>query len=114
MPARVDLYLTFLALADPTRLAIVRLLGKKPLCSSDIADALGTHRPATSRHLRILRQSGIVEETSVADDARVRMYRLRRGAFTRVHDWLDEVEAFWGDQLGAFKEHVQGKAGNLR
>jgi hypothetical protein len=42
------------------------------------------------------------------------MYRLRRGAFTRVHDWLDEVEAFWGEQLGSFKEHLERKAGKRR
>lgn len=114
MPARADLYLTFLALADPTRLAIVRLLGKKALRSSDIAEALDTNRPTMSRHLRILRTSGIVEEASLEDDARVRMYRLRRGAFTRVHDWLDEVEAFWGEQLGSFKEHLERKAGKRR
>lgn len=114
MPARANLHRTFLALADPTRLAIVRLLGKKPLCSSDIADALDTNRPAMSRHLGILRKTGIVEETSLKDDARVRVYRLRRGAFAGVHDWLDEVEAFWGEQLGGFKEHLERTAGKRR
>jgi DNA-binding transcriptional ArsR family regulator len=114
VPARADLPRTFSALGDPTRLAIVRLLGKKPLRSSDIADALDADRPTTSRHLRVLRQSGIVEETSIEDDARVRVYRLRREAFAQVGDWLAEVEAFWSDQLGAFKRHLERQSGGRR
>ena len=44
-------------------------------------------------------------------DARVRVYRLRRERFTELRGWLDEVEAFWGDQLAAFKAHAEKTRG---
>ena len=100
---------TFAALADPSRRAVVDLLRKQPLRASDIADALSLSRPAMSRHLRVLRQSGLVEEDAIAEDARVRLYRLRRRPFTQLRGWLDEVEGFWREELEAFKEHVERK-----
>ncbi len=100
---------TFLALGDPARLAVIRLLRKKPRRSSEIAAALSLSRPTTSRHLGVLRKAGLVEETTSEDDARGREYRLRPQPFAHVRSWLDEVEAFWGDQLGSFKAHVEGK-----
>jgi DNA-binding transcriptional ArsR family regulator len=106
---RAGLDQTFLALGDPTRLAVVRLLRKKPRRSSDIAAELSLSRPTTSRHLGVLRKAGLVEETTSEGDARGREYRLRPQPFARVRSWLDEVEAFWGDQLGSFKAHVEGK-----
>ena len=64
--------------------------------------------PAMSRHLRVLRQSGLVVEETHGDDARVRVYRLRREPLVSLRHWLDEVERFWADQLGAFKAHAEG------
>jgi DNA-binding transcriptional ArsR family regulator len=98
---------TFAALADPTRRAVVDLLRRQPLRASDIADALSLSRPGMSRHLRVLRTSGIVEEESLPDDARVRVYRLRPRPFAQLRGWLDEVELFWGAQLDAFKRHAE-------
>jgi len=106
-----DLEQIFLALSDPARLAAVRLLRKKPLRSSDVAAALSLSRPLMSRHLRVLRRAGLVEEKSEDDDARVRMYRLRPQPFAELRSWLDEVEAFWKDQLQAFKSHAERKHG---
>jgi DNA-binding transcriptional ArsR family regulator len=96
---------TFTALADPTRRGVIDLLRRQPRRASDLADALDTSRPAMSKHLRILRSSGLVE-TSAEDDARVRMYSLRRQPFGELRDWLDQVERFWGTQLDAFAAHV--------
>jgi DNA-binding transcriptional ArsR family regulator len=101
----------FVALADPARLAAVRLLRKKPLRSSDLAARLSLSRPLASRHLQVLRRAGLVEETAEEDDARVRVYRLRAEAFAELRSWLDEVEAFWGNQLDAFKAHAERKHG---
>jgi DNA-binding transcriptional ArsR family regulator len=106
-----DLEPIFVALADPARLAAVRLLRKKPLRSSEVARALSLSRPLTSRHLRVLRKAGLVEEKSEDDDARVRVYCLRPEPFAELRSWLDEVEAFWGDQLQAFKAHTERKHG---
>lgn len=64
-----------------------------------------------SRHLRVLRTRGLIEEERVDDDARVRVYRLRRKPFADLQGWLDEVEAFWSDQLDAFKAHAERDSG---
>ena len=105
----------FAALADPIRRRTVELLRKQPRRAGELAEAQGLTPPAMSRHLRILRTHGVVEEerdaAAIADDARVRVYRLRREPFAALHEWLAEVEAFWSDQLGAFKAHAEGKRG---
>ena len=106
---------TFTALADPARLAVIALLRKQPLRSGEMARLLSLSRPLMSKHLRILRDAGLVEETSGDDaDARARVYRLRQDPFSQVRDWLDEVETFWTDQLGAFKAHAERKYGKRR
>jgi DNA-binding transcriptional ArsR family regulator len=70
-----------------------------------------------SRHLRVLRRCGLIEEDrarSMDDDARVRMYRLRREPFVGLRGWLDEVDSFWTDQLAAFKSHAERGTGSKR
>ena len=105
---------TFAALADPTRRAVVALLREKPRRSSDMAAALSTSRPAMSRHLRVLRRAGLVEEEGLEEDARVRMYQLCQPPFSELRGWLDEVEAFWDSQLKAFKLHAERRQGRRR
>jgi DNA-binding transcriptional ArsR family regulator len=100
---------TFGALADPARLAVIGLLRKRPLRSGEIARQLALSRPQMSKHLRILRRAGLVEETAFEADARARLYQLRPAPFGDVRGWLDEVESFWGDQLRAFKAHAERK-----
>jgi DNA-binding transcriptional ArsR family regulator len=100
---------TLAALADPTRRAVVELLLGEPHCASELADALAMSRPAMSRHLRILRTAGVVQESSGQQDARMRVYRLRREPFGELGDWLGEVEAFWADQLAAFKRYAESE-----
>ncbi|MCA9706274.1 MAG: winged helix-turn-helix transcriptional regulator [Myxococcales bacterium] len=102
-----DLDQTLAALADPTRRAIVGLLRQGPRRSGELADALETSRPAMSRHLRVLRRSRLVAERIMEDDARGRVYELRPEPFGPLREWLDEVESFWQDQLGAFKAHAE-------
>jgi DNA-binding transcriptional ArsR family regulator len=102
-----DIASIFVALSDPARLAAVRLLRQGPRRSSELAEELDLSRPLMSRHLGVLRRAGLVEESAKEDDARVRNYRLARGPFAALRSWLDEVEAFWGDQLEAFKMHAE-------
>lgn len=98
---------TFAALADPTRRAVVDLLREEPRRAGDLAGALQMTPPALSRHLRVLRRAGLVEEEGRPEDARVRVYRLRREPFGVLRDWVAEVEGFWADQLDAFKHHAE-------
>jgi DNA-binding transcriptional ArsR family regulator len=104
---------TLAALSDPTRRAVVDLLRKKPRRAGELAEALAMSGPAMSRHLRILRKCGLIGDDEVEHDARVRLYRLNPAAFASLRDWLG-VEAFWGEQLQAFKAHAEGRAGRRR
>jgi DNA-binding transcriptional ArsR family regulator len=110
MSAETQLDRTLAALADPTRRRVVDLLRKKPRRAGELAAAFDMTPPAMSRHLRVLRKTGLVEEEEVEDDARVRLYRLRPEPFSGLRRWLDEVEAFWGDQLASFKTHAEARA----
>jgi DNA-binding transcriptional ArsR family regulator len=98
---------TLAALADPTRRGVVDLLRARPRRSGELAAAFGVSPPAMSRHLRVLRRRGLIEEERVEDDARVRVYRLRQERFSELQQWLTEVEAMWTGQLEAFKEHAE-------
>jgi DNA-binding transcriptional ArsR family regulator len=98
---------TLLALADPTRRRVVELLRKKPRRAGDLAAALSMSSPRLSRHLRVLRRSGLIEDSGVEQDARVSLYRLRPERFAMLRGWLDEVEAFWTAELDAFKAHTE-------
>lgn len=97
----------FTALADPTRRGVVELLRKKPRRAGELAELFAMSAPAMSRHLRVLRESGLVVEESHEGDARVRVYTLRPEPFSALRAWLDDVEAFWGGQLAAFKAHAE-------
>jgi DNA-binding transcriptional ArsR family regulator len=110
MPSDIDT--TFAALADPTRRGVVDLLRQRPHRAGELAAAFAVSAPAMSRHLRVLRAGGLIEETLVArgDDARARVYRLRREPFRHLHTWLERVEGFWGDQLEAFKAHAERRS----
>jgi DNA-binding transcriptional ArsR family regulator len=105
MSAAVDK--TLAALADPARRGVVDLLRRKPRRAGELSSALRMSPAAMSRHLRVLRKTGLVLEESLGDDLRVRVYRLRREPFARLSSWLEEVEGFWTEQLGAFKAYAE-------
>jgi DNA-binding transcriptional ArsR family regulator len=106
---RANLNSTLSALADRNRRAVIDLLKKQPRRAGEIADALSLTPPALSRHLRVLRRSGLIHEQGVEMDARVRIYRLRREPFDQLQCWLREVEAFWSAELSAFRDHVDSR-----
>jgi DNA-binding transcriptional ArsR family regulator len=100
----VNLDATLSALADPTRRHVVDLLRGGPRRAGELARSARTSAPAMSRHLRVLRSGGLVEVVAVEDDARVRVYRLRREPFARLDEWLPR---FWDEQLASFKAHAE-------
>jgi len=97
---------TLAALADPQRRRAVNLLREGPLAAGQLARALDLAPPAMSRHLRVLRQSGLVEEAHQGLDARLRIYSLRLEPMSGLKAWLEETERLWALQLGAFKAHL--------
>jgi DNA-binding transcriptional ArsR family regulator len=104
-----ELDTTLAALADPTRRYVVELLQQGPRRAGELAAASGMSGPAMSRHLRVLRASGLVEVEGqgVEQDARLRVYRLRPEPFVALQAWLDQVQSFWTEQLNAFKVHAE-------
>ena len=105
-PLETHLDSTLSALADLTRRKVVDLLRDGPRRAGELAATVEMSAPAMSRHLRVLRASGLVEAELVDDDARLRVYRLRPERFAALQAWLDQVQAFWAGQLGWFDEHV--------
>jgi DNA-binding transcriptional ArsR family regulator len=98
---------TMTALADPVRRRTIEVLGSGPLRASDLAEAAGMSRPAMSRHLRVLRTSGLVEVALSPTDAREHVYRLREDRLVALAAWIDQVRASWNDQLERFRTHVE-------
>lgn len=105
LSASVDSVLA--ALADPQRRRAVELLGERPRRAGELAQALGVSAPALSRHLRVMKACGLIEDAHPEFDARVRIYALKDGAMAELQQWLANTEALWMVQLAAFKAHVE-------
>jgi DNA-binding transcriptional ArsR family regulator len=97
---------TLAALADPVRRRAVELLAQGPRRAGELAIALGTTPSTMSKHLRVLRERGVVTEAHPPFDARVRVYSLRTASMADLRAWLDRAERAWTEQLGAFAAHL--------
>lgn len=82
-------------LADPTRRVILWLLRRGPLTVSDLCTATGRRQPLLSKHLRVLREAGLVEATLAGGDRRQRLYDLRREPLAELEAWLADIRADW-------------------
>src|SRR5262245_9194397 len=102
-----DLDAAFAALADPTRRAVIRALLRKPHRAGELAEHVEMSPPALSRHLRVLRDAGLIVDEGVAEDARVRVFSVDPAAFAPMRDWLEQVEDLWKEQLQSFKAHAE-------
>jgi DNA-binding transcriptional ArsR family regulator len=93
----------FHTLADPTRRRILALLraGERPV--GDLVDALGMSQPAVSRHLRLLREGGLVEARV---DAQRRLYRLRAESLRELDAWLAPYRLLWSGRLDELERHL--------
>ncbi len=109
MAVAYDLDGTLSALADPIRRRVVDLLRERPRRAGEIAQTFGMSRPAMSRHLRVLRTHGLVEEQRDAGDARARVYQLRPEPIDELSTWIGDVQRFWDDQLESFRQLADEK-----
>ncbi|HEV3504135.1 MAG TPA: metalloregulator ArsR/SmtB family transcription factor [Actinomycetes bacterium] len=91
---------TLRALASPARRAMLKLVWDAERSSSEIAEAVGTTRPATSQHLKVLRDAGLVR---VRADGSQRLYRVDTERMAEVRTAL---ERFWGPRLGRLSEAI--------
>ena len=94
------------ALADGTRADIVQMLASGPRSAGEIHGAFEIAAPAVSRHLRVLREAGLVEERRPPNDKRVRLYALRPEPLEELAAWLAETSRTWQSQLDSFKDFV--------
>jgi len=94
----------FEAIAEPNRRHLLELLrgGERP--AGDLVEATGLSQPGVSKHLRLLREAGLV---SVRADGQRRLYRLEAMQLATLDAWLEQFRAFWSDRLDALDEHLE-------
>lgn len=97
------------ALADGSRRTVLEILRDHPATAGELADALPIARPGVSRHLRVLREAGLV---SVRQDAQRRVYSVRPEALVELDEWLENYRALWQHRLDAL--HTEIARGNRR
>jgi len=97
---------TLLALSDPTRRHLLDRLGRKPLRPTDLARGLPITRPAVSRHLRVLRQAGIVIAVPQGREIRYRLAENARG-IEEARAYFERVSRGWDQALLAFKRFAE-------
>src|SRR5215207_8808869 len=100
---------TFDALADPMRRRILDLLRERPRLVGELTDLLGISQPGISKHLRVLREVGLV---NVRQDAQRRWYELRPEPLIEIDAWLESYRYLWSarfDRLDAYLRELQKK-----
>jgi DNA-binding transcriptional ArsR family regulator len=93
----------FEIIAEPNRRAILSLLVSSEQTVGDIERQLSMSQPTVSKHLRVLRDAGIVEATV---DAQRRVYRLKPEPLQEVDEWLDQFRQFWSAHVDALERHL--------
>src|SRR5260370_38896709 len=96
----------FNAVAEPRRRKILNYLAPQERPVGDIVASLGFQQPSVSKHLRVLRDVGLVH---VRREGRRMLYRTNAGAIRPLHDWTSTFERFWWHQLNRVKERAEGK-----
>jgi DNA-binding transcriptional ArsR family regulator len=94
---------TFDVLAEPRRRSILDLLRDGERSVGELVDELALSQPAVSKHLRVLREAGLV---TVRVAAQRRCYRLRAEPLAEVDAWLAPCRRFWSDRLDALERHL--------
>jgi DNA-binding transcriptional ArsR family regulator len=100
--------LVFEVLAEPHRRRIVELLREEERPVGELVAALDLSQPAVSKHLRVLREAGLVEPRV---DAQRRFYRVRPEPLQAIDDWLAPFRAQWGTRLDALERHLDQHEG---
>lgn len=94
---------SFDVLADPTRRRILDLLLERPRLVGELTEALGLSQPGTSKHLRVLREAGLV---LVRPEAQRRWYELRPEPLAEIDAWLAPYRKFWDERLDALERRL--------
>ncbi len=97
---------TFEVLAEPNRRRILDLLRRRELPVGELVERLSLSQPLVSKHLRVLREAGLVE---VRVDAQRRRYGLRPQPLAEIDRWLAPYRRFWTKKLDALERHLERK-----
>jgi DNA-binding transcriptional ArsR family regulator len=92
------------AISDPSRRAVLEALRDGPVVAGDLAALLPIARPGVSRHLRVLRDAGLVE---VHQEGQFRVYSLRPEALAQVDEWLGHYRSLWEQRMDALRNEVE-------
>jgi len=95
---------SFAVLAEPTRRELLDLLRDGERSVRELVDRLDMSQPAVSKHLRVLREAGLVE---VRPDAQRRLYRLRLEPFAEIDEWLAPYRELWARSLDRLEQHLE-------
>ena len=93
----------FEVLAEPHRRSILDLLRESERSVTDLVGVLGASQPAVSKHLRVLREAGLV---AARPDAQRRLYRLRPEPLRAIDEWLEPYRQLWAASLEALERHL--------
>jgi DNA-binding transcriptional ArsR family regulator len=93
-----------LVLADPTRREILTLLSEHERAAGDLVAAFSLSQPAISRHLRVLREAGLVR---VRDEGRQRIYQLDAAPLAELDAWLMRYRHFWSARLDVLERRIE-------
>ena len=96
---------TFTVLAEPARRRILDLLLERPRAVGELVEKLGLTQPGTSKHLRVLREAGLVV---VRPEAQRRVYALNPEPLAELDEWLEPYRRLWSDRLDALERHLDG------
>jgi DNA-binding transcriptional ArsR family regulator len=94
---------TFEVLAEPTRRRVLDLLREQPRPVGELVELLGMSQPGVSKHLRVLREAGLV---NVRQDAQRRWYELRLEPLAEIDAWLAPYRAMWNSRFDALEQHL--------
>ena len=94
----------FSALAEPNRLKMIELLRKRNYTVGELADLLKIRQPQASKHLKVLREAGLVKIKPVANQ---RIYILREEPFVEMDQWVDSFRNVWEEQFDRLDGYLQ-------
>lgn len=97
----------FNAVAEPRRRQILLLLSDREYSVNEIVDSLRVDQPSVSKHLRVLRDTGLVR---MRCNGRQKLYRTNADGIRPLHDWASEFERYWTNQLNRVKERAEKRA----
>lgn len=99
------------AIAEPTRRRILDAVRMSECSVNDLVERIGMSQPGVSRHLRVLREAGLVE---VRRDAQRRLYRLHAEPLRDLDAWLEPYRAEWSTRLDALERHLERTAPSIQ